>query len=123
MKTIIAGGRNIIDRDLVFHAIKESGFSITEVVCGEARGVDTLGKIWGNENSVSVKSFPADWKSYGRAAGPIRNEQMAEYGEALILVWDGKGKGSGSMLKIAKKTAKKKEFKIFEFLVDSVKEI
>ena len=75
MKTIIAGSRDIFNCEIVFHAIKESGFSITEVVCGEARGVDSVGRRWGEENGVTVKSFPADWKSYGRAAGPIRTSK------------------------------------------------
>ena len=44
MKVIIAGSRDIIDYQLVVDTIKESNFIITEVVCGEASGVDSLGK-------------------------------------------------------------------------------
>ena len=43
MKTIIAGSRSITDIQLLYDAIRESGFQITEVVCGEARGADRLG--------------------------------------------------------------------------------
>lgn len=43
------------------------------------------------------KEFPADWKAHGKAAGPIRNKQMAEYADALLLIWDGESKGSASM--------------------------
>lgn len=44
MKTIIAGSRAIEEYGLVVEAIRQSGLDITEVVCREARGVDTLGK-------------------------------------------------------------------------------
>jgi len=47
MKTIIAGSRDISNQDIINNAVKESRINITEVVCGGARGVDTLGAIWG----------------------------------------------------------------------------
>jgi hypothetical protein len=114
MKTIIAGSRTITDYALVEQAVMDSGFEITEVVSGkEPKGVDRLGEMWADFNCVPVKPFQItqdDWKTYGRSAGPIRNKEMAEYAEALILVWDGKSRGSQSMLAIAKKL----NLKIFE---------
>ncbi len=119
MKTIIAGSRSISDYELVKKAIEDSGFTIAEVVCGKARGVDALGERWAQENGVAVKPFPADWsnlshpeaviktgwggKKYDAAAGHRRNRQMAEYAEALILVWDGESKGSLNMRETAQK--------------------
>ena len=98
MKVIIAGSRDITDRDLVYRAVAESGFEITEVVCGAARGADCCGAHWGVDHGVPVKLFHPDWDKHGKAAGPIRNRQMAEYADALILVWDGQSKGSANML-------------------------
>jgi hypothetical protein len=49
-----------------------------------------------------VKEFPANWVEHGRAAGPIRNGQMADYADALIAVWDGKSKGTGNMINQAR---------------------
>lgn len=89
MRVIIAGSRDIENYILVVQAIEESGFDITEVVCGEARGVDKLGKLWAKEAGIPVKSFPADWGRYKKRAGPIRNEQMAKYGDALVVVTRG----------------------------------
>lgn len=103
MKTIIAGGRDVTDYSAVVSAIKESGFVITEVVSGKARGVDKLGELWAEAYSIPVKLFPADWAKHGRAAGPIRNEQMAKYADALIAVWDGESRGTGDMIKQATK--------------------
>lgn len=114
MKVIIAGGRNIHDPYVVGLAATESGFHISEVVSGGAPGVDLRGEIWAEENGLPVKYFLADWSKHGRAAGPIRNRQMAEYADALILVWDGKSRGSADMLRWAKQYG----LKVFQKLIE-----
>jgi hypothetical protein len=101
VKTIIAGSRSIDDYALVSQAIKEAGFPITEVVSGGARGVDALGEQYGRENNIPIKVFPADWETYGKAAGSIRNKVMSEYGEALIAIWDGISSGTADMIRQA----------------------
>ncbi len=111
MKTIIAGSRTITDFSLVEKAVKDSGFEVTEVVCGEAKGADSLGKQWAKRNQIPVKSFPAQWEKFGKSAGYKRNKEMAEYGEALILLWDGVSKGSANM----KKEAESNRLKVFVF--------
>jgi len=98
MRTIIAGSRTITDAAEVEKAIKDSGFVITEVLCGGAQGVDSLGAAWANTNKVPCSFYYADWKNLGKAAGPIRNSEMAAEAEALILVYDGKSRGSADML-------------------------
>jgi hypothetical protein len=103
MKTIIAGSRTINDLRLLEQVIEDSGFTITEVVCGGARGVDDLGRKWaGNGNRVPVKMFPADWDTHGKSAGYKRNVEMANYADALIAVWDGQSRGTKHMIDIAR---------------------
>lgn len=97
MKVIVAGSRHIDDYELVRRAIQESRFDISEIVSGGARGVDQLGERYANEVGVPVKRFEADWSQHGKAAGPLRNAEMAQYADALVLVWDGKSKGSANM--------------------------
>jgi hypothetical protein len=101
MKTIIAGCRNIDNEILVWGVIKQSGIRITEVVSGGAKGVDKLGEDWANFIKVPVKLFPAQWDKYGKVAGPMRNEKMAEYADALIAIWDGKSSGTRNMINTA----------------------
>lgn len=93
MKTIIAGGRDLPETMTHWRAIDEvhAKLGITEVVCGGARGGDTIGRLWAEDRGIPVKLFPADWKQHGRAAGPIRNQAMAEYADALIALPGGKG--------------------------------
>ena len=100
MKVIIAGSRHMPFGmfHLIDEAVKESNFQVTEVVCGLARGADMFGGKWAVNNSIPVKTFPANWDEHGKAAGPIRNQQMAEYADALIVfIWDG-SRGSKDML-------------------------
>ena len=100
MRVIIAGSRGITDYEEVKKAVNASGFNITEVVSGKARGVDTLGEQWADENGIPVKPFPAKW-GRGMNAGHIRNGEMAEYAHALIALWDGKSTGTADMIKKA----------------------
>lgn len=99
MKVVIAGSRHITDRLGLVKAIEQSGFEITEVVCGKSRGVDSLGEAWARANEIPVKEMPADWAKFGKIAGPIRNSDMAKYADAAIILWDGKTKGTLNMIK------------------------
>jgi hypothetical protein len=102
MKTIIAGGRDVTEYFHLEEALESYRNDITEVVSGGASGADALGERYARGSKLPIKRFPADW-SQGKAAGPIRNRQMAEYAEALIAIWDGKSRGTANMIEEAKK--------------------
>ena len=110
MKVIIAGSRSITDPQIVHDAIWASRFTITEVVCGYARGVDMIGLRWAKATGTPYKVFPAMWfdKDGGRdmQAGFKRNERMADYADALIAVWDGFSGGTRHMMRCMGKRAK-----------------
>lgn len=99
MRLIIAGSRTIrLSEDQICtylnsHNIQE----VTEVVCGMAFGVDDSGKQWADNYSIPVAPFPANWDKHGKSAGHIRNKEMAEHAEALLLIWDGESRGSKNM--------------------------
>lgn len=98
MKLIIAGGRDYhLSRDDVeflddLHAWRET--RVTEVVCGMATGADSYGRMWAMCRGIPVKEFPADWKTYGKSAGPYRNREMAKYADALVVFTGGAGTDS-----------------------------
>lgn len=102
MKTIIAGSREVTDPAIVTEAVKASGFTISEVVSGRARGVDRLGEEWARSNNIQISPFEPKWSIHGKAAGPIRNREMAEYADALIAIWDGSSRGTRNMIETAK---------------------
>jgi len=105
MITIIAGSRNITNYTTVYEAIKESGWmhDIEKVVSGRAKGVDSLGEQWAREHigENNIMMFPADWKTYGKSAGYVRNQEMALAADSLIAVWNMKSKGTMHMIDIA----------------------
>lgn len=101
MKIIIAGSRTITCKWIMADAVVQSGFVITEVVSGTAKGADKLGEEWAMEHGVPIKQFPADWDKHGKSAGYKRNVIMANYADCLIAIWDGKSKGTEHMIKIA----------------------
>ena len=116
MKVVVAGTRTFTDYPQVAHAIKDSGFLITELISGGADGVDSLGELYAEYHHIPVKRFLADWRKHGKAAGPIRNEEMAKYvgpEGGLVLIWTGQSRGSASM----KRFAQQYKLKIFERIV------
>lgn len=103
MKTIIAGGRDITEWFHLQEAIEAYWNEITEVVSGGATGVDALGERFARECGIPIVQFKADWKRYGKMAGPMRNREMAEYAEALLAIWDGESRGTANMIEEATK--------------------
>ena len=94
------------DMGLMTAGVTASGFKISEVVCGLAKGADLLGKLFAEVNGYPCKDFPADWNKYGRAAGPIRNKQMADYADAaIVFMWDN-SRGSKNMIETMQKLGK-----------------
>lgn len=105
-RVIVAGGRDFDNYalltevlDLYLSPIKDD----IAIVCGKARGADTLGEKYAKEHGYSVMAFPAQWKRYGKPAGYIRNKEMAKNADALVAFWDGQSRGTHHMIKTAMK--------------------
>lgn len=105
-RVIIAGGRDFNDYDRLEKTMDRLLSRITDeivIVCGMARGADTLGEQYGKQRGYRIKYFPADWETFGRTAGYIRNQKMAENADALVAFWDGKSRGTANMIDIAQR--------------------
>lgn len=76
------------------------------IISGGASGADALGERYAKENGLAVERYPAEWGTYGRGAGPRRNQKMAELCDFVICFWDGQSKGTKSMIACAKKCGK-----------------
>jgi hypothetical protein len=106
MKLIIAGSRSFTDyKELceVCDQILQDQTDVEIVSGAYYKGADLLGEKYTIERGYKLTKFPADWKSYGKAAGPKRNQQMAEYADMLVAFWDGKSRGTKNMIQIAEK--------------------
>lgn len=102
MKLIIAGSRDLhVSNDELFDIIDgldvEVLYKIKEIVSGCASGIDSDAIRFAEHYKIKLKRFPADWDRYGKLAGPRRNLEMAEYSDALLLIWDGHSRGSSNM--------------------------
>jgi len=103
MKTIIAGTRTAT-AEQTWAALLSCPWrhEITGTLCGMAAGADLHGKAWADANKIPVSKWPANWNVYGKAAGPIRNQQMVDRADALIAVWDGQSRGTTDVIERAK---------------------
>ncbi len=76
------------------------------ILSGCATGADALGERYAKENGFKVEKHPANWEKYGKYAGPKRNKEMAKNCDYVICFWDGKSKGTKSMITLAKEYKK-----------------
>lgn len=122
MKVVIAGTRTFDDLKLlskICDKLLKNAKNVT-VLCGEARGADSLGKVYAYSRGYKVDFYPANWndthgkpkhelavgkngKEYWKKAGLKRNIRMAKDADAVIIFWDGKSNGSRHMRKQARR--------------------
>jgi len=120
VKLCIAGPRDLevsdgeiheaVDRLLATHNLIPS-----EVVSGNQFGVDRCGERWARACGLHVEPFPvtpAEWKKYGKPAGPMRNGRMADYADALLAIRHKMSNGTSDM--IDKMRQRKKPFLVVE---------
>ena len=106
-KVVVAGGRDFDDYQLLTskldHLFKNR--VEIEIVSGCARGADSLGEKYAKKRGIALRKFPADWE-IGKHAGHVRNREMAEYCDAVVVFWDGVSRGTANMIKAAEKLNK-----------------
>jgi hypothetical protein len=101
---LVCGGRDYSDwyrvRDTLnmLHAFVGD----LRIVHGGATGADALAARWARENGHQCVAYPADWKTHGRAAGPIRNALMLEREKPDIVVAFPGGVGTADMVSKAR---------------------
>lgn len=84
MRILICGGRNYTNKERIKEELEnliKQDYFLECVIEGEANGADKLGREAAEELNIPVLPFPADWKKYGKSAGPIRNQQMLDEGK------------------------------------------
>lgn len=124
---IIAGSRSITSEKVFLDLLSKSPLwkqlnptpQNTVIVCGMARGVDTLSYNYFKKLGFEILECPADWdnldtpgaviktnpfgKRYNAKAGIDRNIYMAHKSDGLIAMWSGKTPGTKQMIDCAKK--------------------
>lgn len=103
MRVLVCGSRYFNDEKKLEEVL--TNYPITSVVEGGARGADTLGRRYAERRGIPITSFPAEWDKYGKAAGPIRNNQMLVEGRPeLVIAFRGENsRGTQNMIDQAMK--------------------
>lgn len=103
MKIGIVGSRNFNQYSLVKEVMDDYIDEVDTVVSGGAKGADTLGELWANENDKATLIFKPDWEKYGKRAGFIRNQDIVKNSDLVLAFWDGQSKGTKSSIDLCKK--------------------
>ena len=74
-----------------------------EIVSGGARGVDSCAASFARENNISLTEFLPDYTRYGRGAPHRRNDQIIQAVDIMYVFWDGKSRGTASVIKKCKR--------------------
>lgn len=110
MKVVISGSRTIKNKNLVWKLLNESKFKITELISGGAQGVDTFGEEWARSKNIPVKVYKPDYTIQNPKYAPLlRNQKMAEIGDALIAIWENRSRGTAHMIECMEKLNKPME--------------
>lgn len=105
MKSIaVIGSRCITNTDLVENEIHK--FQFDKIISGGAIGVDTIAKNYAVKNGIELLEILPDYKSFGKAAPIIRNKQIIENSDFILIFWDGKSKGTKFCIDYSKKLKK-----------------
>ena len=108
MRVLVCGGRDFWDDDWFYEVLNEINDTynfhnkISLIIEGGAAGADAMAKGFAKVNDIPYETYEADWNTYGKSAGPIRNKQMLEEGKPdLVIAFPG-GKGTANMVKLAR---------------------
>lgn len=103
MKLLVCGGRDFNDWAMLDYWLRKvhAKRPITLLIEGGAPGADSMARTWATKRGIRVETEHADWKKYGKAAGPIRNELMlTKWAPDGVVAFPG-GKGTAGMIEKA----------------------
>lgn len=86
MRVLISGDRRWKDAVLIYDILKMLPEG-TLIIEGGARGADHLAAYAARVLGLGVRTVPANWNSFGRPAGMIRNRQMLALKPDLLIAF------------------------------------
>lgn len=108
MKVLVCGGREFDDWEMMNRHLTDVYMNLPEptemvIIQGGAKGADFLARVWAKFRHLPWGEYPADWKQFGKAAGPKRNQYMLDVGKPDIVVAFPGNTGTADMVRRAKK--------------------
>ena len=102
MKLLVVGSRSITSFDLSTHIPAD----VDTIISGGASGIDNLAEKYADSHKLSKYIMRPRYDLYGRYAPLKRNELMVDIADAVLIIWDGRSKGTRHTLKYAEKSKK-----------------
>ena len=102
MKVAVIGSRGLVVEDLAVYLPD----TVTEIVSGGARGIDTCARIYAKAHGIKLTEFLPDYDRYGRSAPLKRNIQIIDYADEIVAIWDGKSRGTAFVIDECRKRGK-----------------
>ena len=115
MKLAIVGSRGITEFDMALLI----DFDVECIISGGASGVDRLAIEFAKANGMDFKEIKPDYKRYGRCAPILRNKEIVNEADFVIVIWDGISKGTKSVIDYCKKMNKPHRVEIKKQNTDS----
>lgn len=84
---LVCGSRTYPRPDLVMEALRGEQDRVMYVVEGGADGADRAARDAARTLRVAYKTYPANWRKYGVAAGALRNTEMLLREPGVREVW------------------------------------
>jgi hypothetical protein len=114
----VCGGRDFNDMGAVFSTMDmlSANFGpIERLIHGDCpTGADAFADRWGNERGIRVDRYAADWKRFGKSAGPRRNSAMIAARPDAVVAFEG-GDGTRDMVSKAEEARDKGELMMLVF--------
>jgi hypothetical protein len=95
-RALVCGSRGWTDAALLEATL--DALAPDEVIEGCANGADSLAEAWALKHRVFLNHVPADWDTYGRSAGPIRNAIMLQLKPDVVVAFDLGTRGTADMM-------------------------
>ena len=102
MKLLVVGSRSITDFDLSPY-IPEG---VDTIISGGANGIDTVAEQYADNHRISKIIIRPQYERYGRGAPLKRNQEMVNMADFVLVIWDGKSRGTKFTIDYARKVGK-----------------
>lgn len=99
MKVMVAGSRGLsvpIDKYMPPET--------TLIISGGAFGIDRCAEVYAKKMNIPIKIIRPDYKTHGKKAPLVRNEEMVDMADLVIAIWDGHSRGTKYTIDYAIKT-------------------
>lgn len=103
MKILVVGSRSIKDFDLSDYIPSETEL----IISGGASGIESIAEEYADKHRISKLILYPKYEVYGKAAPLKRNEIMVDIADEVLIIWDGKSRGTKYTADYAAKKNKK----------------